>query len=196
MPRALLIIDFQNDFTSGGALEVPGGDEVAGPIVRLAGSFEFVAATRDWHPPDHHSFETEGGPWPVHCVRGTPGAEFHPAMDGVRVDATVDVGRDRGDEGYSGFENSDLARVLRDAGVDEVYVCGLATDYCVRASAIDACREGFEVTVVEDAIRPVEVEPGDGARALADMGEAGARIASSDQVLGALSAAAEPGAGD
>lgn len=184
--RALLIIDFQNDFTSGGALAVPGGDEVAGPIVRLSRAFDFIAATRDWHPPDHASFETEGGPWPVHCVRGTHGAELHPAMAELEVDATVDVGREREDEGYSGFENSELARILRDAGIDEVYVCGLATDYCVRASAIDACREGFEVTVVEDAIRPVEVEPGDGERAIADMRAAGARIASSDEVLAGL----------
>ena len=107
-------------------------------------------------------------------------------MAEIAVDAIVDVGRERDDEGYSGFENSDLARTLRDAGIDEVYVCGLATDYCVRASAIDACSEGFDVTVVEDAIRPVEVEPGDGERALADMRAAGARIATSDDVLGAL----------
>jgi len=188
MSRALLIIDFQNDFTSGGALAVPGGDEVAEPIKRLSRAFDFIAATRDWHPPDHASFETQGGPWPVHCVQGTRGAELHPAMAGVEVDAIVDVGRDRDDEGYSGFENSDLARILRDAEVEELYVCGLATDYCVRASAIDACGEGFEVTVVEDAIRPVEVKPGDGDRALADMRAAGARIASSDEVLAALAA--------
>jgi nicotinamidase/pyrazinamidase len=186
MSRALLVIDFQNDFTAGGALEVPGGDEVADPIVRMSRAVDFVAATRDWHPPHHASFETEGGPWPVHCVQGTRGAELHPAMAGVEVDAIVDVGREREDEGYSGFENSDLARILRDAGVSEVYVCGLATDYCVRASAIDACREGFDVTVLEDAIRAVEVEPGDGEQALADMRAAGARIARSDEVLAAL----------
>jgi nicotinamidase/pyrazinamidase len=186
MVRALLIIDFQNDFTSGGALEVPGGDDVAGPIVRLSRAFGFIVATRDWHPPDHASFETEGGPWPVHCVQGTHGAELHPAMAEVEVAAIVDVGRAREDEGYSGFENSELARILRDAGVDEVYVCGLATDYCVRASAIDACREGFDVTVVADAIRAVEVEAGDGERALADMRAAGASIASSDEILAAL----------
>ena len=99
-----------------------------------------VAATRDWHPPDHASFKAQGGPWPVHCVRGTHGAHFHPAMDGIELDAVVDVGQGRDDEGYSGFENSDLARLLRDHDAGEVYVCGLATDYCVRASAIDAAR--------------------------------------------------------
>jgi nicotinamidase/pyrazinamidase len=188
MAKALLIIDFQNDFTSGGALEVPGGDEIAEPVKRLADHFDLVFATRDWHPPDHASFETEGGPWPVHCVRDTPGAQFHPAMAEVKVDAVVDVGRDRDDEGYSGFEKSDLARILRDHDVDEVYVCGLATDYCVRASAIDACAEGFDVTVVEDAVRAVEVSEGDAERAFRDMRQAGARVATSDEVLAAAGA--------
>jgi nicotinamidase/pyrazinamidase len=183
MPDALLIIDFQNDFTPGGALAVEEGDQIAAPIQRLASRFDVVAATRDWHPPGHASFETEGGPWPVHCVQGTHGAELHPAMDSVEVDFIVDVGRERDDEGYSGFENSDLAEQLRDRGVERVAVCGLATDYCVRASAIDACREGFDVTVVEDAIRAVDVEPGDGARAIEEMKAAGAKIASSAELL-------------
>jgi nicotinamidase/pyrazinamidase len=181
--KALLIIDFQNDFTSGGALEVPGGDEIAGPVKRLADRFDLVFATRDWHPPDHASFESEGGPWPVHCVQDTHGADFHLAMEDVEVDAVVDVGKGRDDEGYSGFEKSDLARILRDRDVDELYVCGLATDYCVRASAIDACQEGFDVTVVRDAVRGVDVNAGDSERALDDMREAGARLASSDEVL-------------
>ena len=183
MADALLIIDFQNDFTPGGALAVEGGDEIGEPIRRLAPRFDVVAATRDWHPPDHSSFETEGGPWPVHCVAGTHGADLHPAMAAVEVDLIVDVGRERDDEGYSGFEKSDLARRLRERGVDRVAVCGLATDYCVRASAVDACRQGFDVTVIEDAIRPVEVEPGDGERALEEMKEAGAKVAGSEQLL-------------
>jgi nicotinamidase/pyrazinamidase len=185
MADALLIIDFQNDFTEGGALAVPEGDEIAAPVKRLADHYDLVVATRDWHPPDHASFETEGGPWPVHCVQGTHGAEFHPAMDDVEVDAVVDVGRERDDEGYSGFEKSELADILRGRGAERVAVCGLATDYCVRASAIDACREGFDVTVVEDAIRGVDVNPGDSERALEDMRGAGARIATSEQILGA-----------
>jgi nicotinamidase/pyrazinamidase len=104
-------------------------------------------------------------------------------MDEIELDAVVDVGQGRDDEGYSGFENSDLARILRDNDADEVYVCGLATDYCVRASAINACREGFDVTVVAEAVRGVEVNPGDSERALQDMREAGVRIATSDEVL-------------
>jgi nicotinamidase/pyrazinamidase len=183
MARALLIIDFQNDFTAGGALAVPGGDEIAEPVGRLASRFDFVAATRDWHPRDHASFESQGGPWPVHCVAGTPGAELHHTMADVKVDEIVDVGRERDEEGYSGFEKSDLARILRDAEVDEVYICGLATDYCVRASAIDARREGFEVTVVEDAVRAVDVEPGDGERAIEEMRQAGAKIVSSAELV-------------
>jgi nicotinamidase/pyrazinamidase len=183
MSRALLIIDFQNDFTSGGALAVPGGDEIAEPVKRLASEFDHVFATRDWHPPDHASFETEGGPWPVHCVQRTHGAELHPAMRDVEVDEIVNVGAEREDEGYSGFEKSTLADLLRERGVDEVAVVGLATDYCVRASAIDACHEGFDTTVVTDAIRAVEVEPGDGERALEDMKQAGAKLVTSRELL-------------
>jgi nicotinamidase/pyrazinamidase len=183
MSNALLIIDFQNDFTSGGALAVPGGDEIAEPVQRLAGEFDHVFATRDWHPPDHASFETEGGPWPVHCVRGTHGAELHPAMRDIEVEEIVDVGAEREDEGYSGFEKSKLADLLHERGIDEVAVVGLATDYCVRASAIDACREGFDTTVVTDAIRAVEVDPGDGERALDDMKRAGAKLATSRDLL-------------
>ena len=187
MATALLIIDFQNDFTPGGALAVAGGDQIAEPIKRLAGEVDVVVATRDWHPPNHASFETEGGPWPVHCVRGTDGADFHPALEEVEVAAVVDVGREPEDEGYSGFEKSELATILHDHEVDRVYVCGLATDYCVRASAIDACREGFDVTVVADAIRGVEVEPGDSERALAQMRAAGAEVTTSSELLAGAS---------
>jgi nicotinamidase/pyrazinamidase len=183
MSKALLVIDFQNDFCPGGALAVEEGDQIAGPIGRLAAEFDHVLATRDWHPPDHSSFETEGGPWPVHCVQGTPGAELHPSMDEIEIEAIVDVGRERDDQGYSGFENSDLAQLLRDRDVEQIAVCGLATDYCVRASAIDAAKEGFDITVVTDAIRAVEVEPGDGDRAIEDMKQAGAKMATSDELL-------------
>jgi nicotinamidase/pyrazinamidase len=185
MSSALLIIDFQNDFTPGGALAVEGGDEIAEPIARLVPEFDHVFATRDWHPPDHASFETQGGPWPVHCVQGTHGAELHPAMRRIPVEAIVDVGAEREDEGYSGFEKSKLEELLREQDVNRVAVVGLATDYCVRASTIDACELGFDTTVITDAIRAVNVDPGDGERALEEMKEAGARVATSDQVLAA-----------
>ena len=183
MSKALLIVDFQNDFCPGGALAVEEGDQIAEPIKRLAPEFDHVFATRDWHPPDHSSFETEGGPWPVHCVQGTPGAELHPSMREIETDAIADVGREREDQGYSGFEKSDLAKWMRERRVDEVAVCGLATDYCVRASTIDACGEGFDTTVVTDAIRAVDLEAGDGERAIDDMKAAGAKVATSDEVL-------------
>jgi nicotinamidase/pyrazinamidase len=183
MSKALLIIDFQNDFTSGGALVVPEGDEIAEPVKRLAKEFDYVFATRDWHPTDHSSFETEGGPWPVHCVQGTHGAELHPAMHDIEVEEIVDVGAEREDQGYSGFEKSKLTDLLRERDVDEVAVVGLATDYCVRASAIDAAGEGFDTSVVTDAIRAVDVNPGDGERALEDMREAGAKLVTSDSLV-------------
>jgi nicotinamidase/pyrazinamidase len=185
MSSALLIIDFQNDFTPGGALAVEGGDQIAEPIKRLVPEFDHVFATRDWHPPDHASFETQGGPWPVHCVQGTHGAELHPAMRDIPVEAVVDVGAEREDEGYSGFEKSKLENLLRGQDVDRVAVVGLATDYCVRASTIDASKLGFDTTVITDAIRAVEVNPGDGERALEEMKEAGAKVATADQVLAA-----------
>ena len=183
MADALLIIDFQNDFTPGGALAVDEGDEIGEPVRALAPHYDIVVATRDWHPPDHASFAEQGGPWPVHCVAGTPGADFHPAMEGIELDAVVDVGREREDEGYSGFEKSDLAEILRSRGVDRVAICGLATDYCVRASALDARSEGFDVTLVSDAVRGVEVEPGDSERAVEDMKAAGAEVATSQELL-------------
>ena len=179
MRRALLIIDFQNDFTEGGALAVPDGDEIAGRVSELieSGGFDFVVATRDWHPPDHASFQAQGGPWPPHCVQGTPGAELHSSLDRERIDAIVDAGYEPGLEGYSGFERTGLEELLREHRTDEVTVVGLATDYCVRATALDALREGFAVTVDRAGVRGIDVEPGDSERALDELRAAGARIA-------------------
>jgi nicotinamidase/pyrazinamidase len=179
MSRALLIVDFQNDFTPGGALAVAHGDEIAGRINALAasGDYALVVATRDWHPPDHGSFAAQGGPWPVHCVADSPGAQLHPALDASRVDVTVDKGQDAGTEGYSGFEGTDLARLLHDRGITQVTVVGLATDYCVKNTALDALREGFQVTVDTTAVRGVEVAPGDSERALAEVRAAGGVMA-------------------
>jgi nicotinamidase/pyrazinamidase len=181
MARALIIVDYQNDFCPGGALAVPGGDEIAGRLNELAGSsdYELVVATRDWHPPDHGSFaeQGEGGPWPVHCVAGTPGAELHPALDREPIDVVVDKGQDRGTEGYSAFDGTDLADLLRERGIDQLAIGGLATDYCVKNTALDALREGFAVTVDSTAVRGVEVEAGDSARALDQVRAAGASVA-------------------
>lgn len=178
MPEALLIIDFQNDFVPGGALAVEHGDEIAGRVRELmdSGRFDLVVATRDWHPPDHASFVEQGGPWPPHCVQGTPGAELHDSLDRSRIDHVVDVGSGQADEGYSGFEKSDLAEILRSHNIDAVTVVGLATDYCVRASALDALREGFEVTVDSAGVRGIDVQPGDSERALDEVVGAGGTV--------------------
>jgi nicotinamidase-related amidase len=178
MARALIIIDFQNDFTPGGALAVEQGDEIAGRINELAasGAFDLVVATRDWHPADHGSFIPEGGTWPVHCVAGTPGAELHPALDASRVEVVVDKGQHRELPGYSGFERTELEELLRERGVDEVTIVGLATDYCVRTTALDALDKGLRVTVDPDAVRGVDVQPGDADRALDELREAGATV--------------------
>jgi nicotinamidase-related amidase len=178
MPAALVIVDFQNDFAPGGALAVPDGDEIAGRLNELAGSgrFDLVVATRDWHPADHGSFAAAGGRWPEHCVAGTAGAELHPSLDASRVDVIVDKGRDPGTEGYSGFDGTDLAQVLRDRGIDAVTVAGLATDYCVRATALDALSEGFDVTLDTAGSRGIDVQPGDVDRALDEVRAAGGDV--------------------
>jgi nicotinamidase/pyrazinamidase len=179
VPRALLIVDFQNDFTPGGALAVPDGDAIAARVDELArsGGYDLVVATRDWHPPDHGSFAAQGGPWPVHCVQGTPGAELHPALDRALVDVVIDKGQDPDANGYSGFEATGLGELLRERGIDELTITGLATDYCVLNTALDALREGFAVTVEEAAVRAVELRPGDGQRALAQVRSAGGAVA-------------------
>jgi nicotinamidase/pyrazinamidase len=175
MPEALLIIDFQNDFVPGGALPVPDGDAIAARVNELldSGRFDLVVATRDWHPADHASFKQQGGPWPPHCVQGSEGAELYSSLDRSKIDHVVDVGSGQTDEGYSGLEKSELAEILRRHDIDAVTVVGLATDYCVRATALDALREGFRVAVDREGVRGIDVEPGDSERALEEIRAAG-----------------------
>jgi len=177
--EALLIIDFQNDFTPGGALAVRDGDEIAGRLNELAADprFDLVVATRDWHPPDHGSFEDQGGPWPPHCVQDTAGAELHDALERARVDVVLDKGQNAATEGYSGFEETGLEGLLRDRGVERITIAGLATDYCVKNTALDGLRHGFEVIVDSAGVRGVEVNPGDSERALDEVREAGGTVA-------------------
>ena len=179
MPEALLIVDYQNDFNPGGAVAVPGGDEVAEHINALAasGQYALVIATRDWHPPDHGSFTEQGGTWPVHCVAGSAGAELHPALDRSRIDVVLDKGTQPDTEGYSAFEGTDLGALLREHRIDRVTVVGLATDYCVRNTALDALQLGFGVNVDSSAVRGVDRRPGDSDRALEAVRAAGAAIA-------------------
>ncbi len=172
----LIVVDVQNDFCPGGALPVPDGDAVVEPINRLMEEIPFTVATRDWHPPNHHSFTGQGGPWPVHCVAGTEGAELHPKLHTSQIEAIVNVGREPEDEGYSGFEHSNLERLLRARGIETVHVAGLALDYCVRATALDARRVGFDTVLHRGAVRAINVDPGDEERTLDELREAGVAV--------------------
>jgi nicotinamidase-related amidase len=176
---ALLIVDPQVDFCPGGALAVPEGDAIFAAVNQAAARLPVVVASRDWHPAGHVSFLVQGGIWPVHCQAGTPGAEFHPALDASRLDQVFSKGTEADREAYSAFDGTGLADWLREHGVHRLFVAGLATDYCVRASVLDARKERFEVVVLEDAIGAVEVKPGDGERALEEMRSAGATVARS-----------------
>ena len=187
---ALVVVDVQNDFADpGGSLSVAGGEAVVpvidGEIVMATNNGAMVVATQDWHPESTPHFAKDGGIWPVHCVAGTWGAELHPALT-LPADAPRVRKGANGEDGYSGFTMRDpvsgetipteLEGILREAGVERVVVVGLATDYCVKATALDARRLGFETAVLADAIAAVELEPGDGARALDEMRDAGVAI--------------------
>lgn len=196
--NALILVDLQNDFLPGGALGVPGGDEVIPLANRLMDDFDIIGATQDWHPPDHGSFaanhpgrqvfemiDLHGLPqtlWPVHCVQGTPGAEFAPGLDAGRITRVFRKGTRPEVDSYSGlFDNgrrhsTGLADWLREQGVTRVTVCGIATDYCVKFTALDAVAEGFEVTLHLPACRGVDLQTGDIAAAVEAMREKGVRI--------------------
>ncbi len=182
IPDALLIVDPQVDFCPGGTLAVPGGDAIFPAVNRASRILPLTVASRDWHPADHCSFQARGGPWPVHCQAGTAGAEFHPALDRSHVAHVFSKGTDPDREAYSAFDGTGLADWLRERRVGRLAVGGLATDYCVRASVLDALREGFRVVVLEDGIGAVDVQPGDGERALAEMRQAGADVRRSDEL--------------
>lgn len=185
---ALIVVDVQKDFLPGGALAVPGGEAVIPTLNRYARRFERsglpIFATRDWHPPDHCSFRQCGGPWPPHCVAGSPGADLAPALTLPPGAEIISKATLPGADAYSGFEGTGLAARLRERGCKRLFIGGLATDYCVRATALDAFEEGFEVVVLEDAVRPVEARRGDGARALAELVAQGAHLATLEQVGG------------
>jgi nicotinamidase/pyrazinamidase len=178
--KALLVVDVQNDFCPGGTLAVPNGDKVVPIINELTGKFPLVVASKDWHPHQTVHFQK----WPVHCVHNTKGAEFHPQLDSLKIRQVFLKGTGNKDDGYSAFEatNLDLAGFLKEKGVTELYVAGLATDYCVRASAIDASKLGFKTFVIEDAIAAVNVSPGDDRKAIDEMKAAGATIVHSGKL--------------
>jgi nicotinamidase/pyrazinamidase len=181
--QALIVVDVQNDFCPGGTLAVAHGDEVVAPLNQEIDKFlergDPVYLSRDWHQPKTKHFADYGGTWPVHCVQDTPGAEFHPAL---RTDRRLKiVSKGLGDtDCYSAFDETDLASQLRQQGVEEVVVGGLATDYCVKNTVLDAIRNGFKVKALKNAMRAVDLKPGDGERALEEMRAAGADIVSTD----------------
>ncbi|HEX3550005.1 MAG TPA: isochorismatase family protein [Candidatus Elarobacter sp.] len=192
---ALVIVDVQHDFLPGGALGVAEGERIFEAIDRLAPRFARVYATRDWHPADHSSYAQYGGPWPVHCVAGSHGAAFDERLDLEHVDVVVDKGTDRETDGYSGFAATTLDADLREHRVRRVFVCGLATDYCVKATALDAKAAGYDVVVLEDAAAAVNVNAGDEAAALDELRAAGIAIANSAEVAGNARLGGEPSAG-
>jgi len=198
MMKALILVDLQYDFCPGGALAVPDGDRVIPVANRLQSQFELIVATQDWHPPDHGSFAVnhpgrrpgdvvqlaglEQILWPVHCVAGTRGAALHADLDQRRIAHVVHKGIERDLDSYSTFfdnahrRSTGLAEYLRRVGVHEIYLCGLATDYCVKFSALDAMRLGFGTHVVAEGCRGINLHPGDTARALEEMRAAGVQI--------------------
>lgn len=185
---ALIAVDIENDFLPGGALAVRDGNAVINPTNRLMPLFPVVVATRDWHPGDHCSFAPQGGPWPVHCVAETEGAAFPATLAQSEIDLEILKAQTTAQDAYSGFDGTDLAAQLRERGVERVFVTGLATDYCVRATTLDALHAGFAAVVVTDAVRAVDVQPGDGERALAELQAAGATLITSDELRAAAGA--------
>ncbi|HKB68532.1 MAG TPA: nicotinamidase [Pyrinomonadaceae bacterium] len=182
--RALIVVDVQNDFCPGGTLAVTEGDQVVAPLNELIEEFlergEPVFKSRDWHPDKTKHFQAYGGTWPVHCVQNTKGAEFHPGLiddKHIRI-----VSKGLGDtDCYSAFDETDLELQLHRLGIEEVWVGGLATDYCVKSTVLDALKKGFRVKALENAMRAVDVNPGDGERAIAEMRAAGAEIVKKEQ---------------
>jgi nicotinamidase/pyrazinamidase len=206
MARALILVDLQYDFCPGGSLAVAHGNETIAVANRVMRQFSTVVATQDWHPADHKSFainnpgtrpgdviELAGKPqvmWPAHCVQGSAGARLHEGLERERISEIVQKGTDPAIDSYSGFfdnghaKATGLADWLRAHGIDQVYVMGLATDYCVKFTALDARQLGLEVYLIADGCRAVELAPGDGERAIAEMRAAGCAVVVSDALRG------------
>ncbi|MBI2450009.1 MAG: nicotinamidase [Candidatus Nealsonbacteria bacterium] len=181
---ALIVVDVQKCFCPGGALPVPHGDDVVPVINRIENAFDIIIFTKEGHPENHCSFKEYGGIWPKHGVKNTDGAKFHPELSlpsKIRV-MMIEKGTDPNKEAYSGFDGTDLEKLLKENGVKRVYVCGLATDYCVKETALDAKKVGFETYVIIDACRGVNAKHGDVARAIKEMKKAGIQIIISREV--------------
>jgi nicotinamidase/pyrazinamidase len=203
--NALILVDIQNDFIPGGALPVPEGDQIVPIVNRLLPTFELVVATKDWHPANHGSFAASHAGkkpgdvielnglsqilWPVHCVQGTPGAEFVTGFDTLRIRQVFRKGTDPGIDSYSGFfdnghrKATGLGEYLKARKVEEVFIAGLAADYCVKFTALDAIGLGFKTHLIEDACRGVNLQPDDVAKAISELEHAGVVVVQSEQTL-------------
>jgi nicotinamidase/pyrazinamidase len=184
---ALILVDIQNDFCPGGALAVSEGDLIVPIVNRLIPRFPLVISTQDWHPANHISFKAQGGPWPPHCVKGTPGAELHPDLETDTIAHYFRKASSPNKDDYSEFEGKDeqrrsLDEVLKGQGVKRIYVVGLATDYCVLETVLDGLKYGYEVYAVTDAMRAVNVNPDDGEKALYRMASSGANLVTSEVI--------------
>lgn len=191
---ALILVDIQNDFCSGGALAVNEGDRVVAIVNKLIPKFSIVISTQDWHPANHVSFAAQGGPWPPHCVQGTAGAELHPDLETNSIAHYFRKASSPDKDDYSEFAGKDekgrsLDEVLRSHGVTSIYVVGLATDYCVLETVLDGLKYGYEVYAVTDAMRAVNVNPDDEEKALYKMASNGAHLVTSEVIDLAGSAA-------
>lgn len=187
MKQALIVVDMQQDFCEGGALAVPGAEEIFDQVNTLIRWFESkeypIFFTRDWHPENHSSFVENGGPWPAHCVQFSKGADFHPDLI-IPPDAAIVSKAETFEDSYSCFQETELEAMLKEYGPERVVVVGLATDYCVKETVLDSCRAGFKTVVVEGAMQAVNVNPGDGAAAIEEMECAGADLIWLRDVLG------------
>ena len=179
---ALIVVDAQNDFLPGGALPVADGNTIFEPINRIMPLFPYVVATRDWHPRVHPHFEDHGGPWPYHCIQDTAGAQFSPKLDLNEVDEILSKGMHPHSHGYSAFDATNLDERLHAHNVRRVFVCGLATDYCVKATALEAAAHGYETIVLTDAVAAVNLKCTDEADALREMAAGGVRFATTEQL--------------
>ncbi len=188
--QALIVVDIQRDFCPGGALPVADGDKIIPAVNELAHAFERaglpVFFTRDWHPRNHVSFKAYGGPWPPHCIQNTQGARFHQSLAVPKEAEVIDKGTLQAEDAYSGFQGTDLAQRLRELRVKQIYVAGLATDYCVKNTVLDGAAEGFETYVIADCVKGVNVKRTDSATALRVMLSRGAIRTTSGRVLKSL----------
>jgi nicotinamidase/pyrazinamidase len=187
------VVDVQRDFCSGGALAVKEGDRVVPKLNKVIRAFLRASLpvffVRDWHPRNHMSFKDQGGIWPPHCVKGTPGAEFHPVLKVPRGAVVISKGTEARSEAYSGFQGTDLEKRLKEAGVGEIFLGGLATDYCVKESSLDALNAGLKVSVLEDCIKGVNLRADDSELALREVVDRGARLVTSSDAVGLVTRA-------